>query len=250
MPPTSGTRRARPNRGPTLWSPAALHRQAQLMRGSSAGPDGWTGDEIAMIPPHIWHLYSTLLQRWQQRGQYPQAWQHARQVTLPKKTLDVTTGTCNVADTRPITVFSTLWRIVTSTLVKGEEFKTWLEGVLHPTQFGGVAKRHLFQAHAQLTHTFHQHKGTLVSLDYAKCFDSVGPNLAICILTKAGLPTHITSMLRHVWTNQRRHIQLNKATKQDPTIVTRSLPQGDALSPAALNVLLSAAARDIQTPVH
>lgn len=29
-----------------------------------------------------------------------------------------------------------------------------------PTQCGGVAKRHLFQAHAQLTHTFHQRKGT------------------------------------------------------------------------------------------
>ena len=229
------------------WTVQALHAQAQQMRGSSAGPDGWTGEEISMFPPHVWHIYSCLLERWQQRGQYPHAWQHARQVTLPKKPVDVTNGACKVGDTRPITVFPTLWRIVTSVLVKGDDFKTWLDGILHPTQYGGVARRHLYQAHARLTQTFHQRKGTLVSLDYAKCFDSVDPGLAINILSAAGLPAHITSMLHHVWGHQYRHIQLNQATTPQPTYVTRSLPQGDALSPAALNIILSAAARDIQT---
>ena len=47
------------------------------------------------------------------------------------ETLDLTAGTCNVADTRPVAVFSTLRRTVASTLVNGDgdAFKAWPEGV-------------------------------------------------------------------------------------------------------------------------
>lgn len=51
-----------------IWTQDQLYQQAQRMKGASAGPDGWSGDEIFSCPPRIWGLYAQFLQRWQDRG--------------------------------------------------------------------------------------------------------------------------------------------------------------------------------------
>ena len=46
-----------------LWTPTSLWQQARRLRGTAAGPDGWSGNDIAMWPPAAWEVYSTLLHR-------------------------------------------------------------------------------------------------------------------------------------------------------------------------------------------
>lgn len=61
-----------------------LHNSAARLKGSSGGVDGWSGSEVAAWPVEIWQTYAELLCRWQERRQWPQAWQHMRQVHIPK----------------------------------------------------------------------------------------------------------------------------------------------------------------------
>ena len=118
--------------------------------------------------------------------------------------------------------------------------------MVHTIQFGGIKGRNLTDAHAHLSNQFHHHKHTLLSLDYQKCFDNTHPRLILEIFRRAGLPPHLTGLLSHVWEHQQRYIQLGTAVDPHHTTVSTSLPQGDALCPAAINILLSAAARHIQ----
>ena len=86
----------------------------------------------------------------------------------------------------------------------------------------------------------------LVSLDYAKCFDNTDPELSLAVMQEAGFASTVCQMLKHVWCNRQRYLQLEGAALPTPKRVSASLPQADGLSPLALNILLSAACRDVQ----
>ena len=229
-----------------IWTAQALMQTAHHIRGSAAGPDGWTGNEIAFFPLRVWEVYSHLLQRWLQRGIFPMHWRQARQITLPKKPVDVTDGICRVQDTRPITVLSVWWRVITGTLTRHTHLQAWHDSLIDTSQFGAIRGRDLFDAHAELSESFHVKKRILTSLDYRKCFDMVHPKLILHIFQAAGFPVDLCHMLSHVWEHQERFIQLYDAIRPQAAFVSSSLPQGDALSPAALNILLSAPAHHMR----
>ena len=98
-----------------------LHNSAARLKGSSGGVDGWSGSEVAAWPVEIWQTYAELLCRWQERRQWPQAWQHMRQVHIPKHGRSLAGGSVHVADMRPIAVQSVLWRVVASAITRSEE---------------------------------------------------------------------------------------------------------------------------------
>ena len=60
-----------------------------------------------------------------------------------------------------------------------------------------------------------------------------------------GLPPALASLLSHVCEQDQQYIQLGTDIGPQPATVTTSLPQGDALCPAALNILLPAVARHV-----
>ncbi len=51
--------------------------------------------------------------------------------------------------------------------------------------------------------------------------------------------TCVLQLVSHIWQNQRRWLQLGRATATSADKVSASLPQGDALSPLALVLLLA-----------
>lgn len=57
-----------------------LYQSAQRCAGSSAGPCGWTGSEVAAWPLKAWEIYAILLQRWEHRQQWPQACTYQKKV--------------------------------------------------------------------------------------------------------------------------------------------------------------------------
>ena len=230
-----------------LWSPATLQAAARKQAGSAAGPCGWTGDELASLPLPVWVIYSQLISRWLSRGVFPAIWQYARQVHLAKEDVSVSEGTSDVSQMRPICVLSCWWRVLTSAIASHEAIRTWSDQVCDPTQFGGLSGRGVTDALAALSSEFHLSSSKiLVSLDYAKCFDNTDPELSLAIMQEAGFPSMVCQMLKHVWCNQQRFLQFEGAVLPCPERVVASLPQGDGLSPLALNILLSAACRAVQ----
>eukprot|EP00434_Breviolum_minutum_P040197 symbB.v1.2.035714.t1/scaffold4845.1/size35134/2 len=222
-----------------------LYQSAQRCAGSSAGPCGWTGSEVAAWPLKAWEIYAILLQRWEHRQQWPQAWGHTRQVHIPKESAEKIDGCYPVSDLRPICVQSILWRVTASAMTRSATMTDWLLQVLPQQSHGGIAQRGVDTAIASLENGFHANKGILVTMDYTKCFDMVDPQLAVQVLEAAGFPSTWANMLRHVWANQHRWLQLGKDSLATPVSVVQSMPQGDAFSPLALNVLLSAPVRAV-----
>ena len=110
--------------------------------------------------------------------------------------------------------------------------------MLHPCQHGGrevgVALRNLFDV-------FHDGKGILMPMtNYAECFDRVYPRFATRVMEMADIPSDVVLLFREVWTDHRRLLQFVGHTADRWENVTSSLPQGDAISPPALNLVLLA----------
>jgi len=92
---------------PKLIVEAAL-RQA----GSGAGPDGWSGSELALIPFCVLRDIAVLLQAVEAAGVVPRSWCYARQVHIPKPGKGSEDGGWHLDNLRPITIFSARYRVL------------------------------------------------------------------------------------------------------------------------------------------
>ena len=69
---------------------------------------------------------------------------------------------------------------------------------------------------------------------------------AIATLFKFGFPSKLASAIRRIWQSQVRVLQWQRQSNPKKQHIMSSLPQGDALSPWALNLVLTTAIRQIQ----
>ena len=236
--------------GPTpalQWEPveaAELQHIAREAAGSAAGPDGWCGVEISVWPACAWAQWADLVNRWVSRGELPEALKHMYQVQLPKPGASSQGLTC-VAKLRPIVVQSILWRTVCSALARRPCTREWVEAILPAQAYGGIREREAAQAIIALSEHWRQQRGVLVSLDYAKAFDTVSPRLATRVLAQAGMPRAWVQLVEQVWGHQSRILTSGGEVDTVATKVDRSIPQGDAFSPLALILLLAAPTKHI-----
>lgn len=234
----------------SLLSGPFLHKQAQSLRGSAGGVDGWSGTETADWPVKAWDIFLTLVKRWAQRGQYPRCWQQLRQVHLPKPTATCHNGAYFASDLRPISVLACSWRVLTSSMAKCPATVNWTAAVLNNQCHGGRNGHDVFSAAAKLAESFYSSDAILVTLDYAKAFDYVSPQTGLTMLEHCGFPAVWCSFLRHTWSNQQRWLQMCGTTSATACKVEHSLPQGDGLSPLTLNIMLGAAAQDVRAQLN
>eukprot|EP00439_Symbiodinium_sp_Y106_P014006 s7995_g2.t1 len=224
----------------------ALAGAAAKLANTVAGPDGWSGDELAALPQEVWNTYAQLVERWRARNQWPTAFQHARQIHIPKTEIPIESTSCDVSKMRPITILSGLYRIIGSALAADPRVKAWSEAIFDESQHGAVNSRDVMTALASIMDSFMYDKHILMSLDYKQCFDRTRPSIALQVMEKAGMANWMGSMLRHIWMDQHRWIQLDGSTLTEVQNLESSLPQGDPLSPLALNILMSAPLRALR----
>ena len=238
-------RRARFSGCPSsLLSPEALQRAAQQKDHGAAGPDGWSGSEISSWPRDAWQVYAQLLHRWMKRASFPSSCQQLRQAHIPKDSFAPSADHQVKADElRPIAVLSILWRVVSSAVARHAHTQEWVSQVVESAQYGGIHARHLHQGLGQLATPF-QSGAVITALDLQKCFDYVEPRLVCAVLREAGFPSSLLAALEHVWT-QERFIEVGGYVSPSSEHVSAAMPQGDALAPLALNILLSAPSRDL-----
>ena len=86
-----------------------------------------------------------------------------------------------------------------------------------------------------------------MSLDQAKCFDHVIPELAVGLLPHAGMHPEWIRHLQWTWSDQHRWMQFGRHTANSLERVSTSIPQGCAMAPIALVVLMLEATCAVQT---
>ena len=227
------------------WLPAAsiLQAKAKHMAGTAPGLDGWDAKELALLPEAAFELFRSLAGVWGARQQWPSVWQNVRQVHLRKDEASPLEP-CAVKNMRPISIFSTWYRLLTSCFMSQEHVKAWIEAVLPPQAHGGIRNRWVATALQEILPQLDQ-GGAALALDYAKCFDHVNPKLVLLHLQLHRWPNEMVSLLQHVWLNQTRWLQLGQCTLMEPVQVQTSLPQGDPVSPLGLLLVLSEGIADI-----
>ena len=189
-----------------------------------------------------WAALNCLVTRWVRRQSFPRAWQQMRQVHIAKE--ETETDGLEAGAMRPIVITSILWRVVSSCIATAPQLQQWQLDILHDSQYGGIPGRRLHQAVAQLAVAFERGL-PMISLDYAKCFDHVCPSVVLAVMEQAGLPRPLLGLLKNVW-SQERVIELQGYVQHGTVAVHSSLPQGDSISPMALNILLAAACFHLQ----
>ena len=210
-----------------------------------AGLDGLTGQEAAHLPLKFWQWFAERLGEWQSVGVYPEAFQHARMVCLPKDALSGNEASVPANRLRPITVLPFLYRVAVGTWTSRESTREWLAKVTPPTFHGGIAGRTAWGALRVLDSAWTGGK-ILISFDFHLCFDHVSPALALKCLERHGCPDGMLSLLRWTWRHQQRWIQVGEAVSAAPELVESSLPQGCPASPMALLLLLVGPALRLQ----
>ena len=219
------------------WQPltaAELQEQARASNGKAAGADGWSGDEIRHWTLPIWQAYADLWNRWIDHRCYPTEWRYYLQVHLPKQDPHPVFG-LDVGDARPLVLEPILCRIASSAWARRTTTRAWQQNWAPPGAHGGFQQRGV-AVHA-LQNAYVRCFGIL-SLDYAKCFDRAHPSTATHALSQLGMPAEMVDLCRFQWSQQHRWLGLQGCICAEAEVVSSSLPQGDAISPMALNAIL------------
>ena len=161
------------------WVPTAetLQQRARQMRGSASGLDGWAADELAILPIEVFQLVRSLVLEWGCRKIWPSTWCDVRQVHLPKESTEPLRPV-QPKDLRPISIFSTWYRLLTGAFMSQDVVRNWIVQVLPAQAHGGVRGRWIATAFHEILARLDA-GGCALGLDFAKCFDRVDPRLVI-----------------------------------------------------------------------
>ena len=141
------------------------------------------------------------------------------------------------------------WRIYIGARLHSQDAQCWHENQLGLAQAGCRQKRDALSALIPLADSFT--KGhILCSLDLSQAFDRLRPNRAIDTMLSQGLPMNLANAVRSLWGRQNRILQWAGSSKPTKVRVDSSLPQGDSMSPWALNIVLAAAVKVITEAHH
>lgn len=215
-----------------------------MARRNSGAPgcDGWRCTEVRWRPEKACCIFLELWHDWCTRNEFPDSWQHCRLVMLPKD--DLQHGSLKVFAMRPICSQPWICRLISSVIAK--KAQDWVLRLVSPDVHGALRGRGIEAAIAILDQTF-QHNRLLCSLDLAKAFDHMYTTLAIGLLRHSGFHEQWANHLQHMWSKKWRWMQMLNNTNTEPELVETSLPQGCAMAPLAMVVLLIEAERDVTT---
>ena len=147
------------------------------------------------------------------------------------------------SDLQPIAIYSVWWRLFTSVIARDPSTRAWQNVWMPKSCLGGRPKQSVIDTIAELQTS----KGKwMLSLDLQKAFDFVHPVLATTAFKELGMSEDLSATLLSMWCDQKRWIALGKNVACSPCEVGSSLPQGDGLSPLAMNAVLSSAVKAVE----
>ena len=211
---------------PALWQ-AAINR---MSRHKATGICGWAPSDLKLLPPEAVDLLSLLFERAQKYG-LPEHILRTKVSVLAK--VFCPTG---IHQSRPITVFSTLYRIWASVATR-QLLQAWVH-TFPPSVSGSMPGRSSRDVSYRQQHLIEK---SLVgarprlgfSLDIVKCFNQLGwPPLQL-ILQRMGAPTELVDFWLRCLSQLRRHTSF-LGDLSHGLHCCNGAPEGDPLSVAAL----------------
>ena len=232
------------------WTPLTaveLASRASALGGKAAGLDGWSGDEICSLSTAAFRLFADFCACCEASACLPSQWQLAKQCHLPKanKGLRHADGARDVSGLRPLSVFSSWYRLWASARLRSRDATTWCDRWWPKQAIGGKKRKELYNALAPLFDC--ATKGEyLISLDFSLAFDYCDPRIAAFTMRKLGLPDNLCGMLSRQWTQQLRLITLQGCYLPNMESASKSLPQGDPFSLLAMVAVLTPCTWEIE----
>ena len=191
------------------------------MKNSASGFDSWTVAEIKALPPQAWDLLRRIFM-------YRYETMERELVTLVKRVvLEKHDGLCAEAEVRPIDIYSTLLRAISSAMYR--LVRPWACQVLYPSQYatqGGALK-----AVARIAWSTELSFGGLssvfsVSCDFSKMFNMMSVGVASLSASFMGLSDHLVDLLARPIKGSSFSWKLPHDAKPLEVTHERGLPQG------------------------
>ena len=204
---------------------------------TTAGCDGWTSVELHYLPLNIWEDVAYLFDTFVSEGRAPRCMQEIRQALIPKDSKTRSDGAVSADALRPISVLSIWWRLFSSCIARSVECREWQLEWRPRFAHGGFPEHGVHTALLDLEASY-RNLGILVSLDLAKGFDYLQPEIALECMARLGFPEELRHVLASVWSSQSRWIGIGQHFDPEPQRVHSSLPQRDALAPLAFNAVM------------
>ena len=196
-----------------------LRAHTKAMASKASGPDSWEASDLARLPLGWWELAAALWNKSIETGSIPSAWCKAKVVLLWK-----TRGR-----TRPIALFSILWRAGAKALAVS--MRPWCETWQSHYDTGGLPATSVSAAHMQLHQSLHRGAWALAQQDVAAFFDSLHWEVLEAVLHHLRAPVELMPILRSFYTQSKRIFVLEGAFSHDWTEQTTGIAQGCPLSP-------------------
>ena len=211
-----------------VWSPMShwhLHETACKMRGKAAGPDAWSGTEVAPLPPEAFQAFADFCHYCEMAAKLPTSWRCATQARIPKGQKGLREdGARDINGSRPLAIFSVWYRIWASSRLKCHECQSWICNWWPDTAIGGKKGMEIYHAlvpsiSAAVNDEY------LISLDYSLAFDYCHPELALHVLQRLQLPPFMVTMLFDQWSNQKNSFHFKISFCQSPRMFAAVYPK-------------------------
>lgn len=232
-------RRVPPCPQPPHWSVRDIRQEC---RNTAAGIDGLSFGQFAGLPELHLSLLGEFYDALDAGMNFPSCWTQARLVCIAKED----------GGARPITILAVAYRIWSARMAR--HLAKWADSFFPAELVGGRSKAPPAGVTANLVSTHlacARAEGSSLAgacLDTIKCFDSVSLLSLRVLLEACGAPPCLFAVLQ-LWQGLERHIW----TADGPTGCTvrisrqRGLPQGDAIAPWALNLVMGAWLQNLPT---
>ena len=196
-----------------------LRAHTKAMASKASGPDSWEASDLARLPLGWWEIAAALWNKASETGSIPSAWCKAKVVLLWKKQ----------GRTRPIALFSILWRAGAKALAV--RMRPWCETWQSHYDTGGLPASSVSAAHMQLHQSLRRGVWALAQQDVAAFFDSLHWEVLEAVLRHLRAPSELLPILRSFYTQSKRIFVLEGAFSHDWTEQKTGIAQGCPLSP-------------------
>ena len=214
-----GVKRPQPCRVSMSVTAEQLIRNTRAMSTRVGGADSWEARDLVRLPFGWWELAAAIWNRALEHGKIPRAWCKAKVVLIWKKQ----------ERTRPISLFSILWRAGARALATN--MRPWCDSWQSHFDTGGLPAASVSAAHMQLYQSLRQGAQVLAQQDLAAFFDSISWGALETILLHLRAPPQLIQILRVFYLQSKRIFVLEGAFSSQWTEQLTGLAQGCPLSP-------------------
>ena len=199
-----------------------------LKHNKTPGPDGLTVEFYVHMWPHIKDIFMDMIRSCENGGDLDDNIKSGVLNLIPKPKKDARL----LKNLRPITLLNVDYKIIEKVLaVKMDKI---LPGIIHSDQTGFMKKRRISvnirKVYDILQHCKNENKpGTLLNLDFVKCFDRISFDSIMGSLKYFDFPSTFINWIQKLYTNFTIRVQ-NNGKFTDKIDVRRSVHQGGCIS--------------------